>query len=128
MSRWKALAGWYTRVGDVAPLLAGVDDQFVITTSGDEIALAFDASRLPPLGAGLERTYLLRIDGYSKEMDINSASPHTVDPLPFHGMSRYPYPAAERYPETAAHQRYRETYNTRQITRSLPPLSAITGR
>ncbi len=128
VSSWKALAGWYTRPGDVAPLLSGVDDQFVLTTSGDEIALAFDARGLPPLGAGLARTYLLRVDGYSKEMDINSASPHTVDPLPFHGMSRYPYPATEHYPQTAAHQRYREKYNTRQITRSLPPLSTLTGR
>ena len=128
VSPWKALAGWYTRAGDVAPLLAAVDDQFVITTSGDEIALAFDARELPPLGAGLARTYLLRVDGHSKEMDINSASPHTVDPLPFHGMSRYPYPATEHYPQTAAHQHYRETYNTRQITRVLPPLSTFTRR
>lgn len=128
VSSWKALAGQYTREGDVAPLVVAVDDQFVITTSGDEIALAFDARRLAPLRPGWARTYLLRVDGFSKEMDINSASPHAVEPLPFHGMSRYPYSATERYPETSAHQQYRDTYNTRQIVRAVPTLSAIAPR
>ena len=32
---------------------------------------------LPPLPAGWTRTFLLHADGYSKEMDINSASPDT---------------------------------------------------
>jgi hypothetical protein len=74
---------------------------------------------VPP---GWTRTYLLRGDGYSKEMDVNSASPDTVEPLPFHGMSRYPYPATEHYPETPEHQAYREQFNTRRITRAIPKL------
>ena len=121
-SPWKAFAGAFTRTGDVRPLLDHADDQFVIARTGDELALSFDASALAPLPAGWTRTFLLRGDGFSKEMDINSATPHTVEPLPFHGMSAYPYPASERYPETPEHNRYREQYNTRRVTRPLPSL------
>ncbi len=118
-SPWKIFAGSYTRVGDVLPLLTKTDDQFVIGKTGDEVAVEFDASA-EPLAPGWSRTYLLHSDGYSKEMDVNSASPDNVEPLPFHGMSGYPYPATERYPDTPDHNRYRETYNTRRVVRSVP--------
>jgi hypothetical protein len=55
-------------------------------------------------------------------MDINSATPDHVEPLPFHRMSGYPYPPAERYPDTPEHRRYQDTLNTRVIRRSVPPL------
>ena len=91
VSPWKTMTGRYTREGDVRELLQRVDDMFVIARPGDEIALSFDARALPPLAAGRTRTFLLYADGFSKEMDIMSASPHTVEPLPFHGMRSYPY-------------------------------------
>ncbi|MGC4084370.1 MAG: hypothetical protein QM736_20220 [Vicinamibacterales bacterium] len=121
VSPWKAFVGSFTRVGDVLPLLTKSDDQFVIAKTGDEVALEFDAdpTSLPP---GWTRTYLLRGDGYSKEMDVNSASPDTVEPLPFHGMSRYPYPPNEHYPETPEHTRYREQFNTRTVAKGIPRL------
>ena len=34
-------------------------------------------------------------------MDLYTAYPDTVEPLPFHGMSGYPYRADEHYPDTA---------------------------
>ena len=77
---------------------------FVVSRPGDEIALSFDAAALPPLAAGWTRTFLLYADGFSKEMDINSASPDTVAPLPFHGMTRYPYGPEERHPHTPAYE------------------------
>ena len=58
-------------------------------------------------------------------MDINSASPHTVEPLPFQGMSAYPYAATERYPQTPAHLEYLARYNTRIVSRPLPPLEIV---
>ena len=122
-SPWKAMQGLYTREGDVRPLLGAADDRFVIARSGDEIVLQFDATALSAIPHDWTWTYLLRADGFSKEMDINSASPYTVEPLPFHGMSRYPYPSSERYPDSSEHQRYREMYNTRRVSRPLPLLA-----
>jgi tetratricopeptide (TPR) repeat protein len=109
--RWKYFAGHYTRTGDVKPLLNQIDDVFVISKTGDELVLSFDA--LPELPAGKKYTFLLFADGYSKEMDINSASPEAVFPLPFKGMSKYPYGAEERYPMTEEKQKIYDEYNTR---------------
>jgi len=119
------MTGRYTREGDVRPLLAAHDDMFVVSRPGDEIGLSFDAASLPPLPPGLTRTFLLYVVGYSKEMDINSASPHTVEPLPFQGMSGYPYGLAEHYPRTPAHLEYMERYNTRTVSRPLPPIEIV---
>jgi hypothetical protein len=86
------------------------------------LRLAFDATSLPPTPAGYARTYLLFAYGYSKEMDLSSASPDQVAPLPFRGMSQYPYAAPERHPDPAAHRAYVEAYNTRVVGRVVAPL------
>lgn len=121
-SPWKTLPGLYTREGDVRPLVVSTDDRFVVSAPGDEIALVFDASALPALPADWTRTFLLYVDGFSKEMNLHSASPDRLEPLPFHAMSRYPYLTPEAYPHTPAHDRYRAEYNTRAIGGPLPPL------
>ena len=126
LSPWKVMPGRYTRVGDVRLLLSASDDMFVISRPGDELVLSFDAKKLPPLRAGWTRTFLLYADGYSKEMDINSASPDQVGPLPFHGMSKYPYAWPEHYPLNEKRQRYLETYNTRVVTSPIPD-TRLTG-
>ena len=115
-SPWKVMTGRYTREGDVRQLIAASDDMFVISRPGDELSLSFAADKLPPLPRGWTRTFLLYADGFSKEMDINSASPDQIGPLPFHGMSKYPYTWPEHYPLTPERQRYLETYNTRIVT------------
>jgi hypothetical protein len=121
-SPWKMFTGRYTRLGDVRELLLKTDDMFVVSKPGDELALSFDADALEPLPAGWTRTFLLYADGFSKEMDINSASPHEVAPMPFHGMKRYPYGAPESYPTDEAHRNYLERYNTRVVVSTLPQL------
>jgi hypothetical protein len=98
---------------------------FVISRPGDEITLSFDARKLGALPTGWTRTFLLYSDGFSKEMDINSASPDQVTPLPFHGMSRYPYPENEEYPMTAARRAYIDRYNTRLVTSEIPSIDAV---
>jgi len=98
---------------------------FVIGRPGDEISLSFDAASLPPLPAGWTRTFLLYADGFSKEMDINSASPDQLMPLPFHGMSRYPYRWPEHYPFDPRHREYLEKYNTRVVTGQVSRLDAL---
>jgi len=121
-SPWKVMTGHYTREGDVRELLLQSDDMFVISRPGDELSLSFDAKALPPLPPGWTRTFLLYADGFSKEMDINSASPDQLAPLPFHGMSRYPYSWPEHYPSDAKHLEYLEKYNTRVVTSQVPSI------
>jgi hypothetical protein len=121
-SPWKVFTGRYTREGDVRELLQAVDDMFVISRPGDELSIAFDAGALAPVPRGWTRTFLLYADGYSKEMDINSASPEEVAPLPFHRMREYPYRWPETFPNTPAHLDYLERYNTRIVAAPLPNL------
>jgi tetratricopeptide (TPR) repeat protein len=121
-SPWKVMTGRYTREGDVRELLVKSDDMFVIARPGDEISLTFDAAKFPALPHGWTRTFLLYSDGFSKEMDINSASPDQVGPLPFHGMSKYPYPATESYPLTPERRAYLKRYNTRVVTNPVTSL------
>ena len=39
--RWRDLAGYYTRFGDVRELLGAVEDRYVIMNAGDELRLSF---------------------------------------------------------------------------------------
>ena len=116
--RWKYFSGKFTRTGDVSPLLDDIDDVFVISKTGDELVLTFDA--LPELPKNKKYTFLLYADGYSKEMDINSGSPDAVTPLPFKRMSAYPYGENERFPMTAEKQKIYDDYTTRTVKGFLP--------
>ncbi len=109
------LKGDYTRYGDVRELLQAFDDQYVIMGPGDEIALSFNASSLPPLPPGQTRSYILVSHSYCKDMDLYTATPQTLEPLPFRAMTRYPYPDQEGYPDTRDTRAYRNLYNTRQV-------------
>jgi hypothetical protein len=122
------MTGRYTREGDVRELLTDADDRFVVAKPGDEIALTFDAAGAGAVPDGWTRTFLLAADGFSKEMDIHSASPDSVGPLPFHGMSAYPYAPPEHYPETPDHRRYQATYNTRPVVRPIPSIDFVGSR
>ncbi len=111
-SFWNPTPGLYTRFGSVDSLLRNVDDQPIIMGSGDEVRLQFPAPREGPR-EGMTRDFLLKVDGWAKDRDPNTAFSSNVQPLPFHGMSRYPYPASEHFPRDAAHDSYQRTYNTR---------------
>jgi len=117
---WNPTPGLYTRYGDVRTLLASIDDRFVLLGSGDEVRLRFAAAALPPLDRGWTRDFLLLVDGYAKDADPNTAFGSTVEPLPFHAMSRYPYPAGQRHPDEG----YARRYNTRPAVRLIRPLVA----
>jgi hypothetical protein len=122
---WKLMPGAYTRLGDVRPLLTTVDDQFVIAHPGDEIALSFDARTLAALPAGFTRTFLLYVHGYSKEMNLHSASPDIVAPLPYSGMKEYPYPLKMTPLRDEEYWKYLADYNTRIVARPLPLLETL---
>jgi Tfp pilus assembly protein PilF len=105
--------GNYTRLGDVTELVKGVDDRYAIFGSGEELAAEFDATKLAALPAGWKRDYFFYANGYVKDMDWWDASPFTVSQLPFHGMSKYPYPANEKFPEDEDGLAYQLNWNTR---------------
>jgi tetratricopeptide (TPR) repeat protein len=118
--RWNPHPGLYTRYGETVPLLGVVDDEFVIMGAGDALTVGFDASALPPVAPGFRRDYLLFLDGWAKDRDPNTLEAEHVEPLPFHGMSGYPYGRLERFPEDEAHRKWRVEWNTRVAERWMP--------
>ncbi len=126
-SNWNPTPGMYTRYGDVLELLEEPDDMFVVMGSGDEMRLLFNAAALPPPAAGWKRDFLLKVDGWAKDRDANTAFSQSVEPLPFHAMTSYPYPPKEHFPEDARHREYRKKYNTRPALRLLRPLDEPIG-
>jgi tetratricopeptide (TPR) repeat protein len=113
---WKLMSGNYTRFGDVAELLEAADDCYVIMGHGEELTLRFAVDSFGPVPPDCRRSFLLKADSYCKDMDLYTAYPDTLEPLPFHGMSSYPYGPDERYPDTEKTRDYRRRYNTRVIT------------
>jgi hypothetical protein len=115
-------SGSFTKYGDVTSLLLSEDDKFVIGRQGDSVALQFPASNLAPLAAGMERDFFLFVASWFKVEYANYGfgpghDGFTVDPLPFHNMSGFPYPLqTESYPYDEAHMAYLRDYNTRVIT------------
>ncbi|MBI4482770.1 MAG: VCBS repeat-containing protein [Acidobacteria bacterium] len=112
---WKSHVGRYTRYGDVRELLEERDDRYVTLLHGDEVRIEFDTTRVSPPAPGWKRTFFVYADGLGKDMDLNSARPDRVEPLPFHGMTAYPYPATESYPRTPEHLNYLRRYQTRVL-------------
>jgi hypothetical protein len=124
---FKNMVGDYTRYGDIRPLLRDVDDRFAIMGRGDQIMLEFPADQLPALPTGWSRTLVLNCDGYCKDMDLYTAMPDTVEPLPFHGMRNYPPEEPPR--DDASYQQYRSTWNTRRVSgRYCSPRTAPDGK
>lgn len=114
--QWLPFAGYRTRYGDVTPLLRASDNRYAIYSSGEEIKVTFDAADLPEPPPGWTRDFVLHTDGWLKEGDLNTATAATIEPLPFHGMTGYPYGPESRYPDDAGLQAYRSVYNTRWVS------------
>lgn len=113
---WRDLTGYYTRYGDVRPLLKKIDDRYVIMNAGDEMALRFKA--LPPPLAGWVRDYVLVGDGWIKDGDYNTAYAKTNLPLPYHARRMYdspPKPLEEEW-VYRHHSEDWEKYQTRYVT------------
>lgn len=90
--------GNYTRYGEVRELVTQQDNQFVIMTTGDELKVKFDSSKLPPLKKGYKRDFLLYTFGFYKPNIACKPLFNSVEPLPFKAMSSYPYPKASIIP------------------------------
>jgi Flp pilus assembly protein TadD len=124
ISNWNPTPGLYTRYGDVQPLVTDADDRMVIMGSGDELSLQFPATDLSPLPSGWSRDFLLLVDGWAKDADANTAFSQSINPLPFHGMSSYPYRPGEAFPTDPLHQQYIRDYLTRPALRLIRPVIA----
>jgi hypothetical protein len=111
--RFRDMRGRFTRFGEVTPLLAAEDDQSVVMNAGDELTVRYDARALPTLPAGWRRDWVLSTDGWVKDADLHTTASQTVEPLPYHAMRAYPDQPEHRYPDTAAHRRYLNEYQTR---------------
>jgi hypothetical protein len=116
--RWRDLAGYYTRFGDVAELLASVDDRYVIMNAGDELRLRFAAPPAPP--PGWVRDFVLMGDGWEKDGDYNTSHSQTVLPLPAHAVPGYgETPAPVELENDPVYRRYPDDwarYHTRYVT------------
>ncbi|MBV8570376.1 MAG: VCBS repeat-containing protein, partial [Acidobacteriaceae bacterium] len=123
-TEWNPTPGFYTRYGDVRPLVREADDRMVVMGSGDELRLEYPANRLPAIPRGWTRDFLLLVDGWAKDADPNTAFSQTVTPLPFHAMSAYPYKKDEQFPADAEHQQYIREYLTRPALELIRPLAS----
>lgn len=104
--------GAFTKYGDVLPLVTQADDRYVIMRHADALDLEFPANLALP-APGLVRTPVLYADMWYKRGGDGDTS---IYPLPFHGMTRYPYTDPERYPDDLVHQEYLKEWNTRLYT------------
>ena len=112
---WRDLTGYYTRFGDVRPLLSRIDDRYVIMNAGDELSLRFPALAPPP--PGWVRDYVIAGDGWVKDGDYNSVNSATVRPLPYHARRIYDTPPLPLESEWAyrRHPEDWQTYQTRYV-------------
>jgi hypothetical protein len=110
-------SGNFTRYGDVTALVQNADDEYVIGRQCDQVSLEFPTNNLTAPAQGMERDYFFVVACWFKDPPGNwgYGFSYTVDPLPFIGMSGFPYPANESYPYDAARLAYLKEYNTRVI-------------
>jgi hypothetical protein len=114
--KWRDLEGYYTRFGDVLPLLEAVDDRYVIMNAGDEFVLEFEVVAPPP--PGIRRDFVLVGDGWVKDGDFNTTYSRWVRPLPAHEMPEYSGPLLplEDDPVFLKHRSDWQYYHTRYVT------------
>ncbi|MGD0644670.1 MAG: hypothetical protein ABSA75_07175 [Candidatus Bathyarchaeia archaeon] len=110
-------SGNFTRYGDVTALLQNADNMYVIGRSGDQISLDFPIDNISAPAKGMVRDYFFFVACWFKDPPggFGYGFNFTVDPLPFMGMTGFPYTTAETYPYDEAHLAYLKEYNTRVI-------------
>jgi hypothetical protein len=118
--RWRDLEGYYTRFGDVTPLVDRVDDRYVIMNAGDELRLRFPEQ---PARTGWWRDFVLIGDGWEKDGDYNTGHSQTVLPLPDHATPAYgSSPVVAALEDDPVYQRNPDdwrVFHTRYVTPSM---------
>ena len=106
-------SGWCTRYGEVNELVSKSDDALALLNGGDELALSFDAGKLPPKPAGFVRDFFLHVVGWDKDADFHVGQGWRVEPLPFRGMDDQAY---DSLPDSSAtNNAWVQKYNTRWV-------------
>jgi hypothetical protein len=113
--------GSFTRYGDVGELLATADDRLVVMRRGDGVELFFDG--IAPPSGDEQLTLLLEVEALYKprtwiEDGRTTAVMETAEPLPYHGMLRYP-PTRPK-PVDDARAAYLRDWQTRGYERRSP--------
>jgi hypothetical protein len=98
-------SGYFTKYGDVLPLLENKDDYLAILRYGDQVELKFNANEV---NSGLKRSFAIHGAIWYKHAERQNGT--TVNPIPFSGMTSYPY-IESLYPTQL--QDYINTWNTR---------------
>ena len=106
-------SGRFTAYGNVTELLLEADDEYVMGIQGDTVTLKFPTAHLPELEEGMERSYFLFVASWFKDHYGNwgYGFDFTAEPLPFRGMSGFPYPPTESHPDTS----FLDEWNTRIV-------------
>jgi hypothetical protein len=114
--RWRDLVGFYTRFGDVKPLLQRIDDRYVIMNAGDEMQLKFPQLSAPP--AGWKRDFVFISDGWTKDGNLNTGFSKTLLPLPVHSNPEYSTPPGRLQDDPAYRKNPRDwqDYHTRYVS------------
>lgn len=105
-------SGWCTRYGPVDELIAKSDDALVLLNGGDELALSFEANRLPSTPSGFVRDFYLYVVGWDKDADFHVGQGWSVEPLPFHGIDEQDY---GHQSSPAVNKEWLQKYNTRWV-------------
>ena len=115
MARWHDLPGFYTRFGDVRPLLERIDDRTVIMNAGDEMRLQFNAPPAPTNGQ--MRDWVFISDGWTKDGNMNTTFSQTLLPLPAHNLAQTDVPPTtlQNDPVYKKHRDDWRDYHTRWV-------------
>ena len=111
--KWGPMQGRFTRYGDVTQLLQAADDRMVVMGSGDEMTVSSD----PPdsdVPSGWKRDFFLHCVGWDKDADLNTILGQSTEPLPFNGMTHYPYTDNDKNWKTSEFREYFSDYQTRR--------------
>jgi hypothetical protein len=113
-------SGSFTRYGDVTVLVQNADNMYIVGRQGDQVSLEFPIDNLIAPAPGMERDYFFFVACWFKDPPGNwgYGFSYTVNPLPFIGMSGFPYNVDENYPYDATHLAYISQYNTRVVPAS----------
>lgn len=106
-------SGYFTKYGDVTPLLSAKDNKFAIIRYGDELKFSFNA---PFKNTNNVRSYVLGGSIWFKH--VTRPKGKTVEPIPYQGMSVYPHTQS-----SMIDQEYINEWNTRYY----PPLIDFTN-